>query len=52
VFNKLFEKVEVTKPEASRNTSAEIFVVCMKFKAPEFIDEKFFESKHVFKTTE
>jgi AdoMet-dependent rRNA methyltransferase SPB1 len=42
VLNKFFEKVEVTKPEASRNTSAEIFVVGIGYKSPEFIDEKFF----------
>lgn len=51
-FNKFFEKVEATKPDASRNTSAEIFVVCSKFIAPEIVDERFFESKYVFKDTE
>ncbi len=52
VFKKLFERVEVTKPEASRATSAEIFVVCIKYKAPEYIDDKFFDCKHVFADTE
>lgn len=39
VFNKFFEKVEATKPEASRTQSAEIFVVCMNYIAPEYIDK-------------
>jgi len=52
LFNKFFESVEVSKPEASRNQSAEIFVVCSKYRAPDYIDPKFFEPKWIFKNTE
>jgi len=52
VFNKFFTKVEATKPLASRFVSAEIFVVCLDYLAPEYIDEKLFDSKYVFKDTE
>ncbi|KAG8817972.1 AdoMet-dependent rRNA methyltransferase spb1, partial [Serendipita sp. 399] len=49
VFGQLFAKVEATKPPASRNVSAEIFVVCREFHAPKYIDPKFLDPKHVFK---
>lgn len=52
VFKKFFEKVEATKPKASRFASAEIFVVCAGFLAPSFIDEKLFDAKFIFQDTE
>ncbi|OIR57439.1 MAG: rRNA methyltransferase Spb1 [Amphiamblys sp. WSBS2006] len=49
VFKKLFRKVEATKPPASRDVSAETFVVCLGFLGPDTIDPKFFDPEHVFK---
>ncbi len=50
-FNQLFDRVDATKPVASRNTSAEIFVTCKGYKAPARIDPRLLDVKHLFKVS-
>lgn len=52
VFHQLFTRVTPTKPQASRNVSAEIFVVCEGYLAPKKIDPKLLDPRHVLTNVE
>ncbi|EES18697.1 hypothetical protein BDA96_09G248800 [Sorghum bicolor] len=47
-LKQFFEKVEATKPSASRSTSAEIYIICQKYKAPAKIQPELLDIKHLF----
>eukprot|EP00753_Platysulcus_tardus_P012291 PLAT3352.5.p1 GENE.PLAT3352.5~~PLAT3352.5.p1 ORF type:complete len:997 (+),score=577.45 PLAT3352.5:55-2991(+) len=52
VFKQFFRRVDATKPPSSRNTSAEIFVVCKGYLAPTRIDPALLDPASVFEMVE
>ncbi|KRH95073.1 putative SAM-dependent rRNA methyltransferase SPB1 [Pseudoloma neurophilia] len=49
VLNQLFEDVTCVKPLASRDNSAEVFLLCKNYKKPAKIDANFFDQNQIFK---
>lgn len=48
VLNQFFEQVIPTKPKASRDTSAELFIVCKNYSAPTNVDPRMLDPQYVF----
>ena len=46
----LFDKVSVTKPEASRNNSTEAYAICKGFTGSKDVHENFFNPESIFST--
>lgn len=52
LLQQFFDTVAVFKPKASRQQSAEIFLVAQMYKAPTKIDPRLLDPKHVFEAVE
>lgn len=48
VLSQFFRVVRAVKPEASRLESAEIFLIGQFYRAPDRIDPRFLDARHVF----
>ncbi|KAM3193161.1 hypothetical protein ACQJBY_070003 [Aegilops geniculata] len=46
-LKQLFERVHLSRPVASRSTPAEIYVICLRYKAPSNIQPELLDLKHL-----
>lgn len=49
VFKQLFEDVHAIKPSSSRSVSAEIFLLCLRYRCPSSLDPRLLDPTHVFR---
>lgn len=52
VLKQFWEQVIPTKPKASRDSSAELFIVCKNYKAPTMVDPRLLDPQFVFSDLE
>ena len=52
LLQQLFQTVSAFKPKASRQQSAEIFLIAEKYKAPSKLDPRLLDPKHIFEAVE
>lgn len=52
VCQQFFENVTAFKPKASRIQSAEIFLICQNYKAPDKIDPRILDPKYIYEQVE
>ncbi|KAK2196337.1 bifunctional AdoMet-dependent rRNA methyltransferase Spb1-like/S-adenosyl-L-methionine-dependent methyltransferase superfamily/Ribosomal RNA large subunit methyltransferase E/Ribosomal RNA methyltransferase [Babesia duncani] len=50
MLSQCFERTKVTKPQSSRNVSAEVFAICIGFKGLKGLDPKLFNCDFVFQS--